>query len=50
MDQQLVICEGLSKIYKPSNSPQLNLKIVEGFVTDGKQFLSGQIDCMLGSW
>lgn len=34
---------------KPSNSPQPNLKIVEGFVTDGKQFLSGQIDCILGS-
>ncbi|MDM3867511.1 hypothetical protein QF204_04895, partial [Proteus faecis] len=40
--------EGLSKdILSQAIPPQLNLKIVEGFVTDGKQFLSGQIDCML---
>lgn len=40
--------EGLSvELLNKSIPSSLNLKIVEGFVNDGKDFLSGQIDCML---
>ncbi|CDG99960.1 DUF6602 domain-containing protein [Xenorhabdus bovienii] len=40
--------EGLSReLLNRAIPPQLNLKIVDGFVTDGDEFLSGQIDCML---
>ncbi|EMR36682.1 DUF6602 domain-containing protein [Vibrio harveyi] len=40
--------EGLSaEVLNRSIPPQLNLQIVDGFITDGADFLSGQIDCML---
>ncbi len=40
--------EGLSsEILNKSIPPQLNLQIVNGFITDGDKFLSGQMDCML---
>lgn len=40
--------EGLSaELLKRSIPPELNLQIVDGFVTDGDEFLSGQMDCML---
>jgi hypothetical protein len=40
--------EGLSvELLSRAIPPQLNLKIVDGFITDGKYFLSGQMDCML---
>ncbi|QTL39038.1 hypothetical protein HGO23_14400 [Xenorhabdus budapestensis] len=40
--------EGLStELLNRAIPPQLNLQIVDGFVTDGDKFLSGQMDCML---
>lgn len=40
--------EGLSaELLNRAIPPQLNLKIVNGFITDGADFLSGQMDCML---
>ncbi|MUL11859.1 DUF6602 domain-containing protein [Aliivibrio fischeri] len=40
--------EGLSAdLLSRAIPPQLNLQIVDGFITDGADFLSGQIDCML---
>lgn len=40
--------EGLSaELLHRSIPQQLNLKIVDGFITDGAEFLSGQMDCML---
>ncbi|VVS94675.1 DUF6602 domain-containing protein [Desulfoluna spongiiphila] len=40
--------EGLStELINRSIPPQLNLKIVYGFITDGADYLSGQMDCML---
>ena len=40
--------EGLSaEILDRAIPPQLNLKIVDGFITDGGESLSGQMDCML---
>lgn len=40
--------EGLTaEILSKSLPPGLNLEVVSGFITDGKDFLSGQIDCML---
>ena len=40
--------EGLSaEVLDRAIPPQLNLKIVDGFITDGGEFLSGQMDCML---
>lgn len=40
--------EGLSvKLLNRAIPTQLNLKIVDGFITDGKDSLSGQMDCML---
>ncbi|MEL5666296.1 DUF6602 domain-containing protein [Serratia ureilytica] len=40
--------EGLSsEILNRAIPPQLNLKIVNGFITDGNEGLSGQMDCML---
>jgi Domain of unknown function (DUF6602) len=40
--------EGLStELLNRAVPPQLGLKVVDGFVTDGDQFLSGQMDCML---
>lgn len=40
--------EGLSKdILSRAIPHQLQLRIVEGFITDGEELLSGQIDCML---
>ncbi|HEM8291017.1 TPA: hypothetical protein U2M59_000241 [Providencia stuartii] len=40
--------EGLSKELLNRTIPkELELKIVDGFITDGAHFLSGQIDCML---
>ncbi|WP_272528713.1 MULTISPECIES: DUF6602 domain-containing protein [unclassified Providencia] len=40
--------EGLSKELLERTIPkELELKIVDGFITDGEHFLSGQIDCML---
>lgn len=40
--------EGLSAdLLNRAIPPQLNLQIVDGFITDGDKFLSGQMDCML---
>lgn len=40
--------EGLSAdLLNRAIPPQLNLQIVDGFITDGGEFLSGQTDCML---
>ncbi len=40
--------EGLSaEILNRAIPPQLNLKIVEGFIIDGNESISGQMDCML---
>lgn len=40
--------EGLSaELLSRAIPPHLNLKIVEGFITDGADYLSGQMDCML---
>ncbi|HHQ4786466.1 hypothetical protein OR620_06945 [Aeromonas hydrophila] len=40
--------EGLSaEILNKAIPPELNLQVVDGFITDGKDYLSGQIDCML---
>lgn len=40
--------EGLSAdLLNRAIPPQLNLQIVDGFITDGDEFLSGQMDCML---
>ncbi|MEZ2679803.1 DUF6602 domain-containing protein [Providencia rettgeri] len=40
--------EGLSKELLNRTIPkELELKIVDGFITDGAHFLSGQMDCML---
>lgn len=40
--------EGLSaEVLDRAIPSQLNLKIVDGFITDGAEFLSGQMDCML---
>ncbi|CAI0996225.1 Uncharacterised protein [Serratia liquefaciens] len=40
--------EGLSsEILNRAIPPQLNLKIVNGFITDGNEGCSGQMDCML---
>lgn len=40
--------EGLSAdLLNRAIPPQLNLQIVDGFITDGNEFLSGQMDCML---
>lgn len=40
--------EGLSaELLSRSIPEQLNLKVVNGFITDGGQHLSGQMDCML---
>ncbi|WP_305460914.1 DUF6602 domain-containing protein [Photobacterium leiognathi] len=40
--------EGLStELLNRSIPHQLNLQLVDGFITDGADFLSGQIDCML---
>lgn len=40
--------EGLSAdLLSRAIPPQLNLQIVDGFITDGDEFLSGQMDCML---
>jgi hypothetical protein len=40
--------EGLSvEVLNRAIPPQFNLKIVDGFITDGADYLSGQMDCML---
>ncbi len=40
--------EGLSaELLNRAIPSQLNLQIVDGFITDGDKFLSGQMDCML---
>lgn len=40
--------EGLSAdLLNRAIPSQLNLQIVDGFITDGDEFLSGQMDCML---
>ncbi|NGN96571.1 hypothetical protein G5S52_02540 [Grimontia sp. S25] len=40
--------EGLSAdLLNRAIPPQLNLQIVDGFITDGGEILSGQMDCML---
>ncbi|WP_219703613.1 DUF6602 domain-containing protein [Marinomonas lutimaris] len=40
--------EGLSAdLLNRAIPPQLKLQIVDGFITDGDEFLSGQMDCML---
>jgi hypothetical protein len=40
--------EGLStELLNRAVPPQLGLKVIDGFVTDGDQYLSGQMDCML---
>lgn len=40
--------EGLSaELLSRAVPQQLGLKVVDGFITDGEHFLSGQMDCML---